>query len=49
MYLLRALIQNRPDSFMVSGLFILYESDVLLSMDFPKNLQIPAERRVKYC
>ena len=32
---------------MVSGLFLLYKADVLLSTDFPKYLQIPAERRPK--
>lgn len=32
---------------MVSGLFLLYKADVLLSTDFPKYLQIPAERRSK--
>ena len=32
---------------MVSGLFLLYEVAVLLSTDFPKYLQIPAERRPK--
>ena len=32
---------------MVSGLFLLYEVDALLSTDFPNYLQIPAERRPK--
>ena len=32
---------------MVSGQFLLYETTILLSTDFPKYLQIPAERRSK--
>ena len=32
---------------MVSGLFLLYKVAVLLSTDFPKYLQIPAERSSK--